>query len=427
MGREAPHGAMWASLAAWLMQDAAAPRQEEVRLADGASAGEELFVPLADYKAPSMPAQELLRTLVGRVQALLVRHEPKPFIADDRLKKATMDTLNEVVAPPACGPLLAELDRTVAAWMGEHPRVSPIKVIVLPPCDENAIVETWARQEGHQVIEPPGRDALIEVPPVMLPALDGDGLLVIPRLEGWFVRHRNGLRSVRSLLAALDGNGRQVVIGCNSWAWAFLSKAVNADLVLPDAVTFIAFDEMRLHRWFGQLATAEATGSVRFLRSTTGLNVLELGADGTPKDDYLRTLAGRSLGIPWVAWHMWRRSLRSGDEDKPAADAEAVLSSGGEDVPSEQTLWVAALDEYVLPGKNEQSALLVLQALLIHGPLTAGHLRLVLPLVGESNIVSVLVKAGFVARDGDLFACQPAAYPAIRAGLASAGLPPDRY
>ena len=219
----------------------------------------------------------------------------------------------------------------------------------------------------------------------------------------------------------------KIVIGCNSFAWAFLRKAVSADLALPDAVTFLAFDEMRLHRWFGQLATSEATGSVRFRRSQSGVNVLELGDDGTPKDDYLRVLAGRSLGIPWVAWHMWRRSLRSGDEQEPAEDAKAVLSSDEEEVPSEQTLWVAALDEYVLPGKNEQSALLVLQALLIHGALSASQLRLVLPLVGESNIVSVLIKAGFVARDGDLFTCRPAAYPAIRAGLSSAGLPPDTY
>ena len=398
-----------------------------MRVADEVTAGDETFVPLTEYREPSMPAQELLRTLVARVQALLVRHQPKPFIADDRLKKATMDRLNEVVAPPACGPLLAELDRTVAAWTAEHPQVSTVRMIVIPPCDENAIVETWARQAGHQVLDPPGRDELIAVPSISPPALDGTGLLVVPRLEAWFLRHRNGLCAVRALLAGLDDCGRQVVIGCNSWAWAFLRKAVNADLVLPDAVTFLAFDEMRLQRWFGQLATAEATGAVRFRRSQTGINVLELGEDGTPKDDFLRTLAGRSLGIPWVAWHMWRRSLRSGEADAPEADAKAVLSTNADDTPGEQTLWVAALDEYVLPGRNEQSALLVLQALLIHGPLNAAHLRLVLPLVGDSNIVSVLVKAGFVARDGDLLSCRPAAYPAIRAGLASAGLPPDRY
>jgi len=395
-------------------------------VAEQANAGEEVFIPLADYDEPSMPAQELLRTVLGRVQALLARNEAKPFIADGLLKRTTMDTLNEVVAPPACGPLLTEVERTVVGWREERPAVSNIKMIVVPPCDENDILKTWARQQGHKVLVPPARQALIEAPAVPVPALDGPGLLVIPRLEDWFLRHRNGLRTLRDLLAAVDGCKRQIVIGCNSWAWAFLSKVVNADLILPDPVTFVAFDEARLHRWFGQLATADATAGVRFRRSKTGSDVLELDKDGLPMDDYLRTLAGRSLGIPWVAWHMWRRSLRSDADTKPTADAKAMLSSDADEVPGEQTLWVAALDEYVLPGKNEQSALLVLQALLIHGPLSAAHLGLVLPVVGESNIVSVLVKAGFVTRDGDLFTCRPVAYPTIRAGLASAGLPSDR-
>ena len=174
-------------------------RREELRVIDEMKAGEEVFIPLSDYKEPAMPAQELLRSLIGRVQALLVRHDPKPFIADDRLKKATMDTLDQVVAPPACGPLLAELHRTVAAWLSERPVVSSIKMMVIPPCDENDVVETWARQEGHAVLAPPRRDDLVQIPRVALPALDGDGLIVVPRLEDWFIRHRNGLHTVRRL------------------------------------------------------------------------------------------------------------------------------------------------------------------------------------------------------------------------------------
>ena len=237
--------------------------------------GEEVFIPLADYEEPAMPAQELLRNVVGRIQALVVGHDPKPFIANDKLKKATMDALDDVVAPPACGPLLAELDRTLVAWMHEQPRLSRMKVLVLPPCDGNAVVETWARQRGHPVLDPPNRDDLIQALPAPLPDLTGDGLIVVPRLEDWFIRHRNGLRTVRALLAALDGSERQVVFGCNSFAWAFLGKAVSADLVLPDAVTFVAFNEMRLHRWFSQLATGRTTGAVRFRRSQSGANVLE--------------------------------------------------------------------------------------------------------------------------------------------------------
>ena len=382
-----------------------------------------------------MPAQELLRTLLARVQALIARSEPKPFIADDRLEQATMTMLDQVVAPPACGPVLEELDRTVAAWCTEDPRVSTIKMVVLPPCDENEIIRSWADQHGHTVLEPPPRAMLVDVPASPLPDLVGDGVLVIPRLEEWFLRHRNGLRTVRALLEALEASRRLTVIGCNSWAWSFLGKAVGADLLMPDAVTFLAFDEMRLYRWFKQLATSDETGTMRFRQATSGADVLKMGEDGAPEDDYLRTLAGRSLGIPWVAWHMWRRSLRSGhpgDEDgdapapdAPAQDLKALASADGD--PGEQTLWVAALDEFVLPGAHEQSALLILQALLIHGALDPGQLRLVLPLVGETSLITVLVKAGFIARNADgLYACRAAAYPAIRAGLLAAGMPLDQ-
>lgn len=384
----------------------------------------ETFIPVADYAGPPMPAEEYLRRLIGRIRALIVRHQPKPFIADEKLKRATLDMLDEVVAPPACGALLKELDRTVLDWLAENPRVNWIKVIVVPPCDENAMVKSWAEQAGHEILQPPPRDRLIDVPPAPLPSLDGEGLLVVPRLEQWFLRHRNGLRLVRSLLAALDTCKRPVVIGCNSWAWQFLAVAVAADQLLPDAVTFVAFDEMRLHRWFTELSEADTTASVQFRRSTSGADVLELGDDGKPKDDFLGGLAGRSLGIPWVAWHLWRRSLRSDIEDK--IDADAPASSEPAESSDEQTLWVTALDELVLPGTHPQSALLVMQALLIHGDLSAAQLRLVLPLVGESNIVPVLVKSGFIARNGDLFACRAAAYPVIRAGLKTAGLPLDR-
>jgi len=389
-------------------------------------AGQALFIPLADYVAPTVPAQALLRAVLGRVQALLARNDPKPFIADDRLKRTTMAMLDDVVAPPACGPLLTELQRTVAAWLQEEPKASHIKVVVLPPCDENAIVQTWAEQAGHQVIAPPDRDQLCCMPPLPVPDLAGSGPLVVPRLEQWFLRHRNGLQGVRNLLAALDGCGRPVVVGCNSWAWGFLGKATDIDLILPDAVTFVAFDEMRLFHWFSQLATSEATGGVMFRRSSNGSDVLEIGQDGTPRDDYLRTLAGRSLGIPWVAWHMWRRSLRSGDDDAPLDDVKAVLASSEEARPGAETLWVTALDEYVLPDRQEQSALLVLQALLIHGLHSAAQLRLVLPLVGDTNIMTVLVKSGFLERRDGQFFVRAAAYPTIRAGLSSAGLPVDR-
>ena len=98
------------------------------------------FIPLAEFTKPAMPAEELFRRYLGRIIALVRREEPKPFIAADQLQKATADRLDEVVAPPACGPILTELERTIDLWRAEHPATSHVKLIVLPPCDQNDVV-----------------------------------------------------------------------------------------------------------------------------------------------------------------------------------------------------------------------------------------------------------------------------------------------
>ncbi len=91
--------------------------------------------------------------------------------------------------------------------------------------------------------------------------------------------------------------------------------------------------------------------------------------------------------------------------------------------PNENTLWVFSAHKFNLPEEHRQTALLVLQALLIHGSLTA-ELRLVLPAVGGTFIVAALIAAGFDERDA--MRCRPAAYPAARAELFAAGFPMDR-
>ena len=385
-----------------------------------------LFEPISNFTKPSLPAQETLRLFYAKFLALFHSTETTPFIADDKLKKATLDILDEVVAPPACGPVIDELQATLGPWIDEKSSPFHIASIVLPPCDENGILEEWALRNGHQILSAAARNALLTpVEEPLLPDLSGDGVLVIPRLEHWFLRHQDGLKTIRRLLAAINTLDRRVVIGCNSWAWEFLAKAVGADMVLPEGKTFKAFDEMRLYRWMSELSEDEKSRNLSFKLPASGTDVMGLDPEGNLANDFFKTLAARSLGIPWVAWHMWRRSLRSGDDESIAAETEAG-SVDQEAAADEQTLWVAALEEFVLPGGGDPTALLALHALVIHGTLTVEELRLVLPTVGESNVLSALITAGFVEREKEFLKCRPAAYPAIRQGLSSAGFSMDR-
>jgi hypothetical protein len=77
-------------------------------------------------------------------------------------------------------------------------------VVVQPPCDAGNIIERWARDSEHEILPPPRRQDLLRSNPAGTLDLRGKGLLVIPRLENWFLRQRNGLFAVRSLLAQLE-------------------------------------------------------------------------------------------------------------------------------------------------------------------------------------------------------------------------------
>ncbi len=376
------------------------------------------FQTLGKYKFPPMPTDEGIRRTLDRLLSSFRNQEHDPFIGSDSLRLANDHNLNRIVPPPACGPLIRELQATFADWANDSEPGHWMQLVVLPPCDRNELVRAWADQHGHTVLQSPDRcDILRGEEKVDLSDMKGDGVIVIPQLEDWFLRHRNGLRMVRRLLDQLATIQRHCVIGCNSWAWDFLSRAMGADLVLPHGVTFQPFDTERLLRWFSELVENNEVDGERFRLSSTGVDIFEINDDGTLKSDYLATLAAHSLGIPWIAWHLWRESLRLG----PSEQDEAV-----EKFPDEKTLWIAKNEDLVLPCGHKSAALLALHALLLHGSLSAEHFNAVLPSLDDPNLLVALVSRGFVDFDGDLYRCSPLAYPATRRALSDAGYPIDR-
>ncbi len=377
------------------------------------------FIPLAEFEPPPLPTDERLRRWIARFHALFRKAKEGAFIADDRLQSNTLERLDEVVAPPASGPVIDELEATIQPWLTAQPLERRLKLIILPPCDESDIVRVWAEREGHSCLQPPPRDTLCDAT-LLLEDLPAGELLVVSTLERWFLRERGCLATVRNLLDVLQASDRPCVIACNSWAWGYLRAAIQVDAVMPEGLVFRPFDGPRLQRWFSELARSDLTQGVRFRSATTGKDVLPRDEDGGGDSEFFARLGARSRGIPWVAWHLWRRSLRRDRGDgSDETTAKAIVE------PGEETLWIAALDELVLPGEHPQSALLVFHALLIHGTLTIAELHRTVPAIGQSNVVSALVMSGFLERDGDGVRCRAAAYPAIREGLNKAGYPKD--
>ncbi len=389
------------------------------------------FQPLGGYTIPPMPTDDVARGLWKRLKEAVTRDSGEPFIAEDQLRKVSQSQLNGVQASPVCEPLLGELDVTLAEWAGAATHKSPLRVVVMPPCERNGLLRMWAERHGYAILEPPSRDTLRRGHPVVRPDLTGEGLMVIPELERWFLRHRTGLIAVRSLLESVGAMERTCVIGCNSWAWAFLGKAVEANMILPRPLVFQPYTAARLEAWLSGAVDAANRGVVYRL-SQSG-ETLSPGGEASVTGPFFKKLAAQSLGIPWVAWWVWHQSLRSRPEEPGDEQAPAHPDGGNDDggdheddrAQWKRTVWLAASDTFILPDQHEPDELIVLQALLIHGPLAPDELHVVVPAMREVSVVQSLISSGLIERAEGLLRVLPVAYPSIRRGLAAAGFPVD--
>lgn len=373
------------------------------------------MIPLSAWSAPSLPTEARLQTVTGRLKAMFRKESDEAFISSDRLTRASAERMDNAAPPHHCTPMVEAIGAGLEGWL---PKTGwrggdRVKIVVLPPGDTTGMLGQWAEGAGHPVRSPGS-------PP------GDDRLEVIPRLEDWFLRTRTGLGPVRMLEDEIARSDRHYVLGCNSWAWRYLSKATGLPLIAGAPVTVAPFGGEALRRWFAELAAEDLDRGLRFRLASSGARLLDDEA-GSEAGDFFRRLAARSRGIPWVAWQMWRQTFRSAKELEEE-DETADTSEAGAD---RHTLWIAALSEQVLPGDPPRAMLLVLHALLIHGSLTADQLSAVLPAPsagpGVEAATAALVSAGFVERvtEGEVtrFRCRPEPYPAIRQGLSSAGLP----
>ena len=382
------------------------------------------IITLDDYTFPDAPAISQAEAWVDVIRQKILQARSKLAVTEDHLSRTDLSTLREFIAEPVCRPLLDSLNNR---YGNAGQSKSFLELLIIPPCDSAGIIANWARQHNYDVLEPPSREALCAKLSPELPTLDGEGLLVIPQLEYWFMRHFRGLRHVRELLKSIRQCNRPVLVSCNSWCWRFLSHVVDADLILPDPVTFEAFDAHRLRDWLHELSTRDGTDAVRFLDVRNSRDIME-DEDGDISERFT-DLADLSLGIPWVAWQIWRRCLRTVDEREAeeADDNEGDSESPSTEKPATRsdikTLWITSNPSPLIPLGHESESHRLLHALLIHDSLSVEELADVLPSVGESYITPALIRAGFVEVSDDQLRVRASAYPAVRSGLSGASIP----
>jgi hypothetical protein len=325
-----------------------------------------------------------------------------------------------------------------------------VRVLVGPPGSgvEQAAV-ALAKQNGWQIMGAPsvrqilaGGDAWVDQ--VTRPSLSP---LVIPRLGKCFLRHQEGLELLSRLLDWLQTTRRRCLIACDSWAWAYLKKTLQIDVMVPTPVVLAPFDGAKVQFWLPFLANRVHNGRFIFRQMEDGKLIFPLAetyskavahyrapgqveryGDWVSVHHFFRQLAAYGRGLPGVIWQLWRQSLEMAVEGKaPDLKREASL-----DDDKRYTVWVQPWSRLQLPtmpgglGTNES---LVLHTILLHGGASAALIADLTPLSHNEvrRILQLFWRANLLEQEDELWQVPLLAYPTIRSFLANEGYLVDEF
>jgi len=379
------------------------------------------FRPLGKFEWPSTAVNRGFDLAMAQFRKKFRRNDKDGGIDAEYLVPLTPETLDRVCEPPSHFPLIRELDATLDDWLTQTASTDRVKMIVLPPCDRDDLLSHWAEIQDLQVFGTDRRMAELD-------GLDDpDASPLIPKLERRFLRTRGGLHDIRQLLDRLSMMERRIIIGCNSWAWQFLRKSCEIDLIFAAPITFQAFDKKRLRNWLGALSLDSNDAETLCFRSaSSGQDVFGNGEGETEISAYMTDLAKASIGVPWVAWHLWKDSLHTvKPTDESENKNEGQVGDKQAQTDTRETVWVTDIKPPTVPNRNDQNAFLVLHAILIHGGLTQDQIVQTVPLVTYTHVIASLMRSGLIDKVDGVYHCIPAAYPVIRDGLNNSGYPVD--
>ena len=385
-----------------------------------------------DYCLPADSTPAALRRKWRLLARLFSRQDQRDTLAQP---EATLSSLPPARLDRLAPPLRWEgaaraFHQVYAAKAGNAPAPGVVGILVGQPfCGHADILAHWARGRSVRLLEPPTAQEILAADVQWLTRCcdSGPGLWALPALERCYLRNANGLALVRGFLdLAFSGALGPGVIGCDSWAWAYLQR-ICAWPATP-VLTLQAFDGAALTALLLQPET-QPTQAVRFLSAHSGISLLPEPEDGeedaqTPVSPELRQLAARCRGNLGVAWHFWRERLRTAIEPQ-------ATQTGDDAPPPTDAIWVAPELEPRAPASDAgDETALVLHALLLHNGLEAPLLATLLPIAAAHlNLQLLHLHAlGLVERqDADRWQVTPLAYPGVRAFLRARGYLTDSF
>ncbi|MCA9921631.1 MAG: hypothetical protein KC421_04630, partial [Anaerolineales bacterium] len=244
------------------------------------------YVPMHQYSRPGFPAGEAVRK-----ELVSFWHRMHPVAQLNRFKQKELRSippylLDRAAPAPAAEQNMCALQVALQNWRQSRDVNETVQVIVDPPgSGGTGAVVNLAKRKGWQIIGPPSPEQILSGGEAWLEQVMADGLvpLVLPYLGKCYLRHQEGLHVISRLLDWLQTTKRRCLIACDSWAWAYLVKALQINVMLPEPMILASFDGPRLQFWLPFLSRRIHKGRFTFRDAGDGRPLFPL-ADRYEKD-----------------------------------------------------------------------------------------------------------------------------------------------
>jgi hypothetical protein len=187
------------------------------------------YVSVASYQPPTAPVTYSARERYTSFRRLFQRSKPEqdgPLIPTDKLLSLPLYQLDRLAPVPVWQHPAEALDSELNDWLQQENPTPPVIVMVGPPYSGNIeTLEAWAEIRAWRTLKGPTPEQILAGDTSWFTTQIGDGSpWVLPALESLYLRHVEGLKLIRHFLDnAYAGQIGRGIIGCDSWAWAFIS------------------------------------------------------------------------------------------------------------------------------------------------------------------------------------------------------------
>lgn len=358
------------------------------------------LIKLGTFAWPRSEARQTLGHLFEKLKSSFMPQADDMAIKDDQLNSISEIIFANEARAHLTTILHLQLDRAYLEWANSKGVADQRRALIHPPMNDDVLAD-WAGARGFPILK--RQDTLDDFADAKC--------IVIPHLEGFFRRDHAQLTPLLDLFRDLVRYNGRVIVGCNSWAWRFVSQFEDAHLLFAEKLTMPAFGADALATVLERSVSSAFEPDV-FTSAVSGEPVFARDAEGVLTDPYFQGLASQSLGLPWVAIEMFLNGMGE------AKDSEDTQTDG--------KMWVKIPSACSLSTSGGKMPSFALHTLLIHGTGTPEHLSKLMPPHAPSGVWDALVDAGFVERHGEKVRCAIGSYPHIRSELGAAGFNLDQ-